>query len=56
MPKPVSIILKNIPELNQKITIVKKIGKLWKDVGVRLSDAENDIAQFLKSGTGELPE
>jgi hypothetical protein len=56
MPVPVSLILQNKPEPNQKILIIKKIGKLWTNAGVRLSDSENDIAQFLKSGEGKLPE
>jgi hypothetical protein len=56
MPVPVSLILQSKPEPNQKILIIKKIGKLWTNAGVRLSDSENDIAQFLKSGIGELPE
>ena len=54
MPNPTSLILKVKPELNQKILIIKKIGKLWTENGVRLSDANDDIAQFLKSGIGEL--
>ena len=55
-PIPVSIIFKDVPNADQKILIIKKIGKLWTETGVRLSDSENDIAQFLKLGTGELPE
>jgi hypothetical protein len=55
-PMPVSVIFEDVPSVDQKILIIKKIGKLWTEDGVRLSDAENDIAQFLKLGTGELPE
>jgi hypothetical protein len=55
-PVPVSIIFKDTPMADQKILIIKKIGKLWTEDGVRLSDTNNDIAEFLKLGTGELPE
>lgn len=56
MPTPTSVIFKDTPNLNQKIVVIKKIGKVWTKLGVTLGNAENDIAEFLKSGTGELPE
>jgi hypothetical protein len=51
MPKPVSIMFKEL-DTGSKITIVKKIGKLWTEPGVTLGESENDIAGFLKYNKG----
>ena len=43
------------PEQDQKVTVVRRIGKTWTKAGESLVDAENDVAQFLKARTTELP-
>ena len=45
-----------VPGENQKVIVVRKIGKLWTDQGVSLSNSENDIARFLRDATVDLPE
>jgi hypothetical protein len=42
-------------EEGQKLTVVRKIGKLWNNTGEPLKDAENDIARFLRKSISELP-
>jgi hypothetical protein len=41
---------------NQKLVIIRKIGKLWTDPGTPLKDAQNDIGSFLRGAQSELPE
>jgi hypothetical protein len=43
------------PEQDQKVTVVRRVGQTWTNVGESLADAENDVAQFLKARTTELP-
>ncbi len=43
------------PEQDQKVTVVRRIGQTWTKAGESLVDAENDVAQFLKARTTELP-
>ena len=43
------------PEADQKVTVVRRIGQTWTKAGESLVDAENDVAQFLKARTTELP-
>jgi len=43
------------PGVNQKVMVVRKIGKLWTDPGTPLSDADTDIGRFLRAKTVELP-
>ena len=44
------IVLRDVPSANQNILIVRKIGKTWTDLGVSLSETQNDIGYFLRSG------
>jgi hypothetical protein len=41
--------LTEIPPMGVKISVIKKQGKLWNDVGQRLAKSNNPIANFLKS-------
>ena len=41
---------------NQKLVVIRKIGKLWTDPGTPLKDAQNDIGSFLRGARSELPE
>jgi hypothetical protein len=50
------ITLANAPLENTTVTIIKRVGKAWTEVGVPLADTENGIARFLRAGTSELPE
>ena len=43
------------PEQDQKVTVVRRVGQTWSNAGESLVDAENDVAQFLKARTTELP-
>ena len=42
------------PLENQKIIIIRKLGKLWTDAGTSLTRQENDIARFLRAKVTEL--
>lgn len=44
-----------IPELNQKITIIRRIGKIWTEPGVALSKSDNNIAKKIRSVQADLP-
>ena len=46
----------NTPSENQQVMIVRKIGKTWTQPGVSLIDSDNEISNFLRLGTSELPE
>lgn len=46
--------LKDQPADNTKITVIRKIGKLWKDIGTALRNSDNNIAQFIKSGEAKF--
>jgi hypothetical protein len=39
----------------QKVTVIRKIGKLWSETGTPLKDADNDIARFLRGSISDLP-
>ena len=43
------------PDENQKIIVIRKIGKLWSPSGTPLSQADTDIARFLREKTVDLP-
>ena len=43
------------PEVNQKIIIVRRQGKLWNDPGTALADADTDISRFLRAKSPDLP-
>jgi hypothetical protein len=49
-----TITLTTAPLENQKIIIIRKLGKLWTDVGTSLAYQENDIARFLRAKVTEL--
>ena len=51
-----SITLANVPADKTKVTVVKKTGQTWTNVGETLGEAENSIARFLRAGTSALPE
>ncbi len=37
-----------VPEMGTKVSVIKKQGKLWNDMGQRLAKSNNQIANFLK--------
>jgi len=43
------------PEAEQKVVVVRRVGQTWTKAGESLVDAKNDIAEFLKARTTELP-
>ena len=50
-----TIELSAIPAENQKIVVVRKIGKLWNDNGKSLLETNNSITKFLLGTTIQLP-
>jgi len=42
------VTLTTIPEENQKVIVVKKVGKIWNEIGKSLADSDTDIAKFLR--------
>ena len=50
------------PAVNTRITVVRKIGKLWNDIDISLqstvplSQTENEIARFLRAKEVSLPQ
>ena len=48
--------LNYVPSINEKIIVVRKQGKVWNPTGTSLTEAENDIARFLRDATVDLPE
>ena len=50
------VVLNEVPKENQKVVIVRKIGKMWHEPGVELGETQNDIGYFLRAGTTALPE
>lgn len=50
-----TITLKETPEIDQQISIVRKVGKLWNAAGETLGESQTDIGFFLRAGTTELP-
>lgn len=51
-----AIVLNVVPGEDQVVLIIRKIGKLWAEPGVTLSETQNDIGMFLRAGTTKLPE
>jgi len=47
--------LAEAPEINTKIIIVRRQGKLWNDPGTALADADTDIARFLRAKSPDFP-
>ena len=43
------------PEPNTKLTIVRRQGEIWNDVGVPLGKSQTEIATFLRAKTIDLP-
>jgi hypothetical protein len=50
------VVLSSVPPANVRIVVVKKIGKLWNDMGKRLAFSNNKISNFLKNTETNLPE
>ena len=50
-----TIELTAIPAENQKIVVVRKIGKIWNDSGKSLLETHNSITKFLLGTTIQLP-
>ena len=48
--------LTNPMKADQKLVVIRKVGKLWTDPGTPLKDAQNDIGSFLREAKSELPE
>jgi len=51
-----SIILRETPLADQQITVTRKLGKIWTESNMTLSETQTDIAFFLRAGTTKLPE
>lgn len=49
------LVLLNIPGINQKITVIRRIGKIWTEPGVSLSKSDNIIAKKIQSVQADLP-
>jgi hypothetical protein len=43
------------PTENVKVTVVRRSGVIWSDLGTQLSKADSDIARFLRDATVDLP-
>ena len=50
-----TLTLYRTPEEEEKIVVVRRLGHTWKDDGISLADAKNDIADFLRENVTELP-
>ena len=50
------VVLTAVPPTNVRIVVVKKIGKLWNDMGKRLAFSNNTISNFLKNTETNLPD
>ena len=49
------LVLLNVPSENQKVIVVRRIGKTWTNSGKTLSNSDSDIARFLRSTQVDLP-
>lgn len=47
--------LLDTPDINQKIIIVRRQGKLWNDPGIALVDSNTDISRFLRAKSPDVP-
>ena len=50
-----TLTLTDTPAINTKITVIRRIGQRWTDVGTALHLQENDIARFIRNGEVALP-
>lgn len=48
--------LTSVPETDQNIKIVRKTGSLWTQPGESITEEQNEIGYFLRSGTPDIPE
>lgn len=48
--------LTNPMKANQKLVVIRKVGKLWGPEGTPIKDLDNDIGNFLRGSISELPE
>ncbi len=46
-----TLTLKETVPANRKIVVIKKVGKIWNDLGSRLIDSDNKIASFLRASS-----
>ena len=44
-----------VPTIGEKVSIIRKVGKVWNDEGKSLANTDNIIGNFLRSATIELP-
>ena len=51
-----SLLLTDAPILNEKVTIVKKLGKLWTENNESLTQSDSAIAKFIKDTESNYPE
>jgi len=49
------LVLHDLPLENQKVIVIRKKGRIWSELGTRLSDSDTDIARFLRATTVDLP-
>lgn len=52
----VQLSLTEMPHPDEKITMVRKVGRLWSEPGTALKDSNNAIAEFLRGSISKLPE
>ena len=50
-----TLTLYRTPEEEENIVVVRRLGQTWTTPGTSLADAKNDIADFLRENTTELP-
>lgn len=51
-----NLVLSSVPADGVNISVIRKLGKLWTELGVSLGETQNDIGFFVRSGTSALPE
>jgi hypothetical protein len=52
---PNILTITNPPADGVRITVIRKIGKIWNEPGKTLGKSENAIAQFLRAEDVDLP-
>jgi len=50
-----TLVLLDTPLEQQKIFVVRRLGKIWNDEGKTLAESENGLAKFIRAFTVELP-
>ena len=50
-----TLTLLETPSENVKVTVVRRTGIIWSELGLRLSESDSDISRFLRAATVDLP-